>query len=158
MKNNIIKGWLVIGVAMLSFPACNTLDPVPTNNFTDATFWQSQENAELVVNMAYNQLYSADRMWNDEALSDNIFEGRSNTDQRAIRNGTADPTLGRFGAEWSDLYGGIKTCHVYLANVERVPGMDPALKKRRIAEVRFIRAFLYFRLVNFYGAVPFFTK
>src|SRR5690606_36352508 len=76
----------------------------------------------------------------------------------AIRNGTADPTLGRFGSEWSDLYGGIKTCHVYLENVDRVPGLDAVLKKRRIAEIRFIRAALYFRLINFYGDVPFFTK
>ncbi|WP_312791895.1 RagB/SusD family nutrient uptake outer membrane protein [Sphingobacterium sp.] len=145
-------------ITILHFTSCNKLDTLPTDRFTDENFWNYPDNAEKMVNMAYSQMYSADRMWNDEALSDNIFEGRSNTDQRAIRNGTADPTLGRFGSEWSDLYGGIKTCHVYLENVERVPGMDAALKKRRIAEVRFIRAFLYFRLVNFYGAVPFFTK
>lgn len=145
-------------IAMLHVSSCNKLDTLPTDRFTDENFWNYQDNAENMVSMAYNQMYSADRMWNDEALSDNIFEGRSNTDQRAIRNGTADPTLGRFASEWTDLYGGIKTCHVYLENVDRVPGMDAALKKRRIAEVRFIRAFLYFRLVNFYGDVPFFTK
>ncbi len=145
-------------MAVVHFTSCNKLDTLPTDRFTDENFWNYPDNAEKMVNMAYNQMYSADRMWNDEALSDNIFEGRSNTDQRAIRNGTADPTLGRFASEWSDLYGGIKTCHVYLENVDRVPDMDAALKKRRTAEVRFIRAFLYFRLVNFFGDVPFFTK
>lgn len=130
-------------VAAVHFTSCNKLDTLPTDRFTDENFWDYPENAEKMVNMAYNQLFSADRLWNDEALSDNIFEGRSNTDQRAIRNGTADPTLGRFGSEWSDLYGGIKTCHVYLENVDRVPGLDAALKQRRIAEVRFIRASLY---------------
>jgi hypothetical protein len=133
------------------------MDLLPTNQYTDENFWLSTDNANLMVNMAYNQLYSADKMWNDEALSDNVFEGRSNTDQRVIRNGNADPSLTRFRDEWKDAYGGLKTCHIYLENADRVPDMDPALKARRMAEVRFIRAYIYFRLVNFYGAVPFST-
>lgn len=153
----IIIGGLIL-LTFLQLQSCNKLDTLPTDRFTDENFWDYPDNAEKIVNMAYNQMYSADRMWNDEALSDNVFEGRSNTDQRAIRNGIADPTLGRFAAEWADLYGGIKTCHVYLENIERVPGIDPNLKKQRTAEIRFIRALLYFRLVNFFGAVPFFTK
>ena len=136
---------------------CNKMDLLPTNEYTDDNFWLSVGNSELMVNMAYNQLYSADKMWNDEALSDNVFEGRSNTDQRVIRNGNADPSLGRFRDEWKTAYEGLKTCHIYLQNVDRVPGMDPAFKARRIAEIRFIRAYIYFRLVNFYGAVPFST-
>lgn len=156
MKKILQMMW---GTALLAVTtsSCNTMDPIPTNEFTDETFWQSAANAELMVNMAYNQMYSADKMWNDEALSDNIFEGRSNTDQRAIRNGIADPSLGRFAGEWSDVYGGIKTCHVFLGNVDRVPDATEAWKKTKLAEIRFIRAFLYFRLVNFYGDIPFFT-
>ncbi|MFT4092909.1 MAG: RagB/SusD family nutrient uptake outer membrane protein [Niabella sp.] len=150
---------IIIGcLLVISLSNCNKMDLAPTSDFTDANFWQSATNAELMVNMAYNQMYSADNMWNDEALSDNIFEGRSNTAQRLIRNGNADPSLDRFASEWSDAYGGLKTCHIYLENIDRVPNMDESLKQRRIAEIRFIRAFLYFRLVNFYGDVPFFTK
>lgn len=158
MKKINITTVICFCLGMIAFSSCNDMDPVPTNKYTDATFWQSADNAETVVNMAYNQMFSADRMWNDEALSDNVFEGRSNTSQRAIRNGTADPTLKRFADEWKDAYGGIKTCHVFLQNVDQVPDMDPALIERRKAEIRFIRAFIYFRLVNFYGAIPFFTE
>lgn len=154
----IYRNILLVGVMSLLISSCNDMDPVPTNNFTDATFWQSEDNSELVVNMAYNQMYSADEMWNDEALSDNIFEGRSNTSQRSIRNGTADPTTSLFPSEWAWAYQGIKTCNIYLENIDRVPNIDSSLKARRIAEIRFIRAWLYFRLTNFYGAVPFFTQ
>ena len=100
----IYRNILLVGVMSLLISSCNDMDPVPTNNFTDATFWQSEDNSELVVNMAYNQMYSADEMWNDEALSDNIFEGRSNTSQRSIRNGTADPTTSLFSSEWAWAY------------------------------------------------------
>ncbi|KLT67265.1 RagB/SusD family nutrient uptake outer membrane protein [Pedobacter sp. BMA] len=143
---------------LMVFGACNKLDTIPTNKFTDANFWQSVENSEQMVNMAYNQMFSADKMWNDEALSDNIFEGRTNTAQRSIRNGIADPSLDLFSSEWKWGYEGLKSCHVYLANIDLVPGMDPVLKNKRKAEIRFIRASIYFRLVNFFGAVPFFTK
>lgn len=138
--------------------SCNDMEPVPTNEYTDATFWQSVSNAEQIVNMAYNQMYSADKMWNDEALSDNVFEGRSNTAQRTIRNGTAEPSLGIFASEWKWAYEGIKTSHIFLQFVDLVPDMDESLREQRKAEIRFIRAFLYFRLVNFYGDIPFFTK
>lgn len=149
---------ICIAVMLLGMGSCNTLDPVPTGEFTDANFWTSPENAELIVNMAYNQMYAADKMWNDEALSDNVFEGRGNTGQRIIRNGIADPSLGLFDTEWEWAYGGIKTCHIFLQFIDIVPGMAEELKERRKAEIRFIRAHLYFRLVNFYGEVPFFTS
>jgi len=156
----IVKYIYLVGlsVGLSASTSCNKMYTPPTNKYTDANFWQSFDNAEQMVNMAYSQMYSADKMWNDEALSDNIFEGRTNTDQRSIRNGTADPSLGLFAGEWESAYGGIKTCHVFLANVDQVPNANPALKARRVAEIRFIRAFLYFRLVSYYGAVPFFTE
>ncbi len=157
MKNRKITWVIALFALVVTFSNCNKMDLYPTNQYTDENFWLSAANADLMVNMAYNQMYSADKMWNDEALSDNVFEGRSNTNQRIIRNGNADPTLERFKTEWKDAYGGLKTCHIYLDNVDRVPNMPDALKAQRKAEIRFIRAYIYFRLVNFYGAVPFAT-
>lgn len=158
MKRINLKHIIVCCIALLAFAGCNDLDQIPTNKFTDETFWQSADNSELVVNMAYNQMYSAGRMWRDESLSDNMFDGRGNTAERLIRNGVADPSLGRFADEWKDCYGGIKTCHAYLQNIDRVPDMDARSKEVRKAEIRFIRAFLFFRLSNFYGDIPFFTQ
>src|SRR5690606_25261174 len=96
MKRLIYIKQVYIVTVLLAFGSCNTMDPVPTNDFTNANFWTTPENAEMVVNMAYNQMYSADKMWNDEALSDNVFEGRTNTAQRMIREGIVDPSLGLF--------------------------------------------------------------
>lgn len=145
-------------IGLLALYSCNDLDQTPTGDFTDNTFWLSTNNSELVVNMAYSQMYKSEKMWRDESLSDNMFDGRSNTAERVIRNGLADPALGRFADEWKWAYEGIKTCHTYLDNVNRVPDMNPALREQRIAEIRFIRAFLFFRMTNLYGDIPFFTK
>lgn len=149
---------LYVVSAMMLLAACNDMENVPTNKFTDNSYWTSEAKAQNVVNMAYSQMYDAGKMWSDESLSDNVIDGRTVTDQRAIRKGQATPSIGVFDSEWKNLYGGIKTCHVFLEKVDLVPNMNPAAKARMIAEIRFIRAAIYFRLVNFYGDVPFFTK
>lgn len=158
MKLN--KYILLIGISLTTWlmSSCNSMENAPTNKFTDDTYWTSTEKAQYVVNMAYSQMYNATRMWSDESLSDNMIDGRSITDQRSIRKGQATPSLGLFANEWSDLYGGIKTCHIFLEKIDLVPNMDAATKKRMIAEIRYIRAAIYFRLTNFYGAIPFFTR
>lgn len=149
---------LYVVSAMMLLAACNDMENVPTNKFTDNSYWTSEAKAQNVVNMAYSQMYDAGKMWSDESLSDNVIDGRIVTDQRAIRKGQATPSIGVFDSEWKNLYGGIKTCHVFLEKVDLVPNMNPAAKAHMIAEIRFIRAAIYFRLVNFYGDVPFFTK
>lgn len=158
MKVNKFKYIILSCVGSLVLFSCNNLDQEPTDKYTDVTFWKSADNAESIVNMAYSQMYGAGKLWNDEGLSDNVIEGRDNNDGRMIRNGLADPSLGRFASEWKWGYEGIKTCHKFLENIDRVPKMSASLKEQRKAEIRFIRAFIYFRLVNFYGDIPFFTS
>lgn len=151
----IIKYITIFTASASIICSCNSLEQPPTNQYTDANFW-TPERAEYLANMAYSQMYDAGKMWRDESLSDNICETRGGNIYD-IRKGSALPTLGRFSDEWSNLYGGIKTCHVFLDNVES-QAIDPSFKEGLKAQVRFIRAYLYFRLSNFYGDIPFFTK
>ncbi|WP_460765275.1 RagB/SusD family nutrient uptake outer membrane protein [Niabella terrae] len=145
-----------ITIAALQFQACQKLDVAPINKFTEANYWTSTDKAKLVLNMAYNQMYSASLMWRDEFLSDNMVHTYGTSDPYTIRRGEATPALNLFKNEWGDAYGGIKTCLVFLENVDRVPAMDENEKKRMVDEIRFIRAYIYFRLVNYYGDVPYF--
>jgi hypothetical protein len=131
------------------------LEQPPINRYTDANFW-TPERAEYLVNMAYSQMYNTGRMLRDESLSDNICDTRG-SNMLDIRQGSALPTLSRFNDEWSSLYSGIKTCHVFLDNVEG-QDIEAGVKEGLKAQVRFIRAYLFFRLSNFYGDIPFFTK
>lgn len=146
------------GVSLLAFAGCNPLDQAPTNKFTDDTFWSSADRAQSVVNMAYNQMYSHTKFLDDEALSDNIFEQRGGPDTRTIRTGTANASTGLFESEWKWIYQGIKTCNVFMDKVDLVPDLDEDSKAGMIAQIKFIRTYLYFRAVNFYGAVPFFLS
>jgi len=154
--------FIIHGLALafvVSLAACKKLDLVPTDKFTEANYWSSPEKAATVLNTAYSQMFNNDRFFYNEGLSDNAYSGRG--DQQgvtSIASGLADASLPRFKEEWNDRYAGIKTCHIFLENVDRVPGFDETLKNRMKAEARFLRAFQYFQLYTWYGDVPLFTK
>ncbi len=155
VKNIIIA--FTFGLIITLFDSCVDLDVAPTNKFTEANYWVSQSNADAVLSMCYNQMFSSDYYFANEVLSDNIYNGRGSGSEKAIVTGMSDPTNSRFSGEWNDCYSGIKTCNVFMDNIDKV-GMDDATKNQMKAECRFIRAFLYFRLTNWFGNVPFFTK
>lgn len=159
MKKKFLKySTIAAGAALLMLTSCNELDLTPTNKFTEDNYWTSPEKANMVLNMAYSQMTNNDYIFKTEALSDNLYEGRGSSSEKAISSGQADASNGRFSGEWKDCYSGIKTCHTFLENVDRVAGMDETLKTRMKAEARFIRAYLYFRLTTWYGDVPLFQK
>jgi len=157
MKNKFLTYSTGIASAILILlTSCNKLDLAPTDRFTEANYWTSPEKANMVLNMAYSQMTSSDYFFSTEALSDNMYEGRGSSSEKAISSGQADASNGRFANEWSNCYQGIKTCHIFLENVDRITGMDEQLKNRMKAEARFIRAYLFFRLTTWFGDVPMF--
>ena len=138
---------------------CKPLDLAPTDRFTEATYWTTADRALTVLNTAYAGLYSSDFFFANDALSDNAYNQLGDFQgANSIARGSYDPALGRIRDEWNFHYGGIKTTHILLGNIDRVPTIDAALKARIMAETRFIRAFHYFQLMTWYGDVPLFTK
>lgn len=149
---------LMMSVGILGLTAaCNDLEQAPINQYTDANFWSSGK-ASYLVNQAYAQMYDAGKLFEDEAISDNVVKTRAGgNDVAAYLDGTATPAAGFFSSNWSNAYSCIKTCHLFLAHTNDLTGGD-AEKACMTAEVRFVRAYTYFRLVNLFGDVPFFTE
>ncbi len=114
MKMNFLRYSAGIACLVLaSFTSCNELDLAPTNKFTDLNYWTSEAKASSVLSMAYSQMMSSSYYFADERLSDNLYEGRGNTDEKLITSGQANAALGRFANDWSFCYQGIKTCHTF---------------------------------------------
>lgn len=147
------------GLMVLGISACKKLDIAPTDRFTDLNYWTSTDKASSVLNTAYSQMTNNDFFFYNEGLSDNAFNGRGDAQGVfSISSGIYDPSLGRLKDEWDKRYAGIKTCNIFLENVDRVPDMPDTLRNRMKAETRFIRAFEYFQLYTWWGDIPFFTK
>ena len=139
----------------IALTGCNDLDQAPTNQYTEDNFW-TPAHAEYMVMTAYSQMYNDGWMWDFEKLCDNMWNGYRSGDEHTIRRGLGRPTTGKFG--WNGYYQGIKSAHVFLANIDGVEGMDPDKAKRLKAEASFIRDWIYFRLTCLYGDIPFFMS
>lgn len=142
--------------ATLVFSGCNDMNNEPSGTYGEDEFWSSVDRAQYLLNMIYNQHYSAAMMWSDETLSDNLMRARDYGDERVIRNGNAESTTPIFASTWKDLYGGIKTANMFLANIDRLKA-DPKQINGMKAQARYLRAWMYLRLTEFYGNVPYFT-
>ena len=160
--HKIYKIHVFIVMLLIASSGCqeiNDLDLAPTDNFTELNYWTSPEKARMVLNTAYNQMTNSNYFFYNEGLSDNAFIGRGDPENvKTISEGQHTPATPRFDQEWDDRYAGIKTCNIFLENVDNVPDMDTQLRKRMKAEARFIRAWQYFKLANWFRDVPLFTK
>ncbi len=154
-KIKYINKALLFAALIFTVPACKKLDLVPTNTFTDVSYWTTTDKAVNFLNTGYGQLYRNDYFFYNEGASDNAYNGRG--DQNGVASlaaGTYDASLGRIKEEWNFHYAGIKTSNIFLENVDRVPGMDATLNARLKAEARVLRAFHYFQLETWFGDVP----
>lgn len=59
---------------------------------------------------------------------------------------------------WNNFYVGINTMNIVIDNAATITGLDAALAKRRVAEMKFLRAHHYFVLVQTFGGVALVTQ
>ena len=143
-----------VGGLLLLATSCKKLDLAPTDRFTDLTFWQSDENVNSAVNNIYRSIYTSDRLFYNEAMSDNAFTKLGiNTGADAIASGNFTISLPRFQQDWAFYYGGIKSCNIFMENVDKNTSMLEATKNRMKGEVRFIRAWHNFNLMKWWGDI-----
>ncbi|HEX2536569.1 MAG TPA: RagB/SusD family nutrient uptake outer membrane protein [Chitinophagaceae bacterium] len=148
-----VPAFLLLSLAM---GGCKKLDLAPTDRFSELTFWQVPANANNALNNVYNRMYTSGYFFNNEGLSDNAVSREGIT--AALASGNFTPTLSRFIEEWDYYYTGIKAANIFIANIDQSTGIDAVTRERMKGEARFIRAFHYHRLVNWWGKVPLLTR
>ena len=149
---NIVISFLTLVFLLMGTSGCNSfLDLTPISVANVNAFYKTSQDAVLSVNACYNSLLVIYRgeMWVlGEVASDNTEDPDASID-----NFTIDPNNGTVENFWRRLYSGISRCNTVL---NRVPGinMDETLKQRLLLEARYLRAFYYFQLVQYFGDVP----
>lgn len=143
--------------------SCNFLDKEPYMVTIDTYFNTSDEATSYVTGvyaiLGQSSFYGADYMYLNagDDLSHYGGSGRAPATRGLICNNAtvSDAAVTGF---WYTLYSGINRANIFLENIDRVADMDEKLKSQYIAEVRFLRAFYYFNLVECWGDVPFKTE
>jgi starch-binding outer membrane protein, SusD/RagB family len=157
--NKLFSYPLALVILLLMLTACKKLDLAPSDRFTELTYWQSDDNVNSALNSIYNGLYSSDRIFYNEALSDNAFTKLGvSSGVDALASGNFTISLPRFQSDWAYYYSGIKSCNIFLENVDKNSTLAGTVKDRMKAEVRFVRAWHHFNLMKWWGDVPLLQK
>jgi len=130
----------------------------PTDQNSVETFWTSEENAKSALTGCYETLLAPYRGEGDwllklESITPNAFEIDDGSGATSIARGDNNATLPLINNRYRSCYEGIGRTNTFLANIDFVP-MDEDRKNRFKAEARFLRAFYYHNLVEYYGGVP----
>jgi len=146
-------------LVMFAISSCKKLDLAPSDRYTELTFWQNSDNVNNFLNNVYSGIYSSSNVFYNEAMSDNAFTKLGvNTGADAIASGNFTASLPRFQNDWSFYYTGIKSCNIFLENVDKNTTLTDAIKERMKGEARFVRAWHHFNLMKWWGDVPLITN
>jgi starch-binding outer membrane protein, SusD/RagB family len=67
-----------------------------------------------------------------------------------------DPALNYWDGErrGKPLFRGLRDCNIFLDNIDKVIDLDPYMKDKWVAEVKFLKAYYHFYLLRLYGPIP----
>jgi len=136
----------------------------PISTITSDNFYQNSSDFTNAVNGAYASLrfggtFGADSYVFGEIRSDNTTSVPSSsvTDQDEFHRFYIRTTNPYILNRWSNCYTAIARFNPVLGRIGAI-SMDNTLKTRYIAEIKFLRALIYFQLVQTFGDVPLVLK
>jgi len=165
-KEKIILAFFLL----FTFSTCNVIDLAPKDRIDLDKFYSSASDAESGLIGAY--IYT----FNGPAVNFIFYNNRSSDDLTAPLDGRQSDALmyrpnlnennGDAGGLWNDSYSAIASLNLL---IERVPKLSEGIfakprsgeenrKYQIIGEAKFLRAFLYYNLIQFFGDVPLITK
>ncbi len=153
-----MKNIYIVFLILFMLFGCEDLDRFPLSTLSEATFWQTADDATSGVNGVYNVL-ADNLMYRDffiqtDGVSNNMLSAYSFDGFLEISENRAwdasSPVPRDF---WAKAYEGIVRANQVLTQVPDIE-MDTELQSRLLGEARFLRALFYFHLSNLWGDVP----
>jgi starch-binding outer membrane protein, SusD/RagB family len=154
---------LLLATALLGSCSESFLDLKPISTATSDNFYRTADDFKNALNGGYAGLQSGGLAGNSyvfgEITSDNTVPVASGsvTDQDEFDRFYIKTTNPFIAGRWNDGYSVIARYNTILDKIGGV-AMDETLKGRYIAETKFLRAVVYFSLVQTFGDIPLILK
>ena len=155
MKKNI---FILLFLPAILFCSCDSfLSPKPSDFVSQDNYFNNEAELNTALAGVYDALsqdgtFSRNLVMELAHSSDEGFYKRNNSDITPyFYNHDASHAI--INACWRQLYDGVNRANLLLANVDK-PVMDERKRKAIKGEALFLRAFMYFQLVNNWGDVP----
>ncbi|MEN6455587.1 MAG: RagB/SusD family nutrient uptake outer membrane protein [Prolixibacteraceae bacterium] len=161
---------IILVASVLLYSCSDFLDIIPDDVATVETAFENRQNAESFLFTCYSYLPDPSDPWTYPAYS--IDEFHFHTPERTSM-GTAQEMYkiidgyqnvnqtyldfwgGTGGKVVKNLFQGIRDCNIFLENIDHPKDMQSEEERVRwIAEVKFIKAYLHFFMMQVYGPVP----
>jgi hypothetical protein len=158
---------------LVGFLSCTRLDEEVFSSITSNNFYKSSAEVEAAVSRPYSHLRQTFVFFSTDGASVYLLQELS-TDEAAwpqkgrdgfdngnwLRLHRHEWTIedGSFKYAWNHLYMGIAFCNVIMADLRKVNVITDEIRERYIAELRGMRAFFYYYLLDFFGNVPICTE
>lgn len=166
MNQNItFRIGLVLLIALMSSCSEDFLERKPKGQLTFDTFFETPDHAIWATNAIYQKF----RTWEmcafpwiglTDILSDDADKGSTPTDalfMLELDEFSFDATNEGINGAWSGHYQLIFRANLAIDNIPGID-MDEELRSRLVGESKFLRAYTYFRLVQWFGDIPLVTS
>ncbi len=164
MKNKIISRLLTLICAVVVFASCaKKLEEYNPSGLTANTVFTKAVGFETLVDAAYSYnryWYGKEEGYSLSELGTDIWTNASGDvyPQLSTYNNLQGNNTTALDLEWNSFYAAVNLCNTGIANVSGVSDYTAAQKTTREAELRFLRAFYYWHIVETWGGVSFSTK
>lgn len=159
-------------ILITALAACKKgyLDVVPDNVSTIDNAFANRVEAEKYLFTCYGYLpreghpdmnpgfSGGDELWTYWPMTQDFFNLDPYNIARGLQNKTA-PYMSYWGGyDNRSMWQGIRNCNIFLENVDKVTDLQPYLKERWVAEVKFLKAYFHWYLFRMYGPIPIVDK
>lgn len=157
IKHRVMKKIIIFLFVTGFFSACGKkLLENPTSILTPE-FFTTAQGFEAGLNAAYagnRWIWGPQDFYNLTVCGTDEFKrGVDGNTELNTYSSNYTPATGNVGNVWKYCYTYINTCNGLVDNAPGINGMDSLVKKRMVAEAKFLRANYYFILVQFWGDV-----
>lgn len=151
-----INKYLCAIAFLLGLFSCDSfLTTPPLDQISEDQWWNDKSQTEMMVKGAYNYIYGTEEVAYRDCFSDNGM--RRSSAQTEIGNGTYTTQNSAVKSEWK--YASIAKLNYIIEGLEKAKDkITEAEYLRFSAEVRFIRAFVYYDMIFYFGDIPLITK
>jgi hypothetical protein len=159
MKMKITKS-LVVALALIGFStqSCEDYLDEKLESKIATSYYATAAGMEDAVDAAYTFLRetsSEERAYMLSIFGTDTHSNGADGNYKGFNSydNTLNSSIDILLQQWANLYRGINQANAVVARIADVPDMAEELKQQRIAEVRFLRAYYYFYLVQTWGNV-----
>lgn len=152
-------------ISCLSCKKFVEISPPKNQLVTSAVFADSANATAAVLGIYINMMQSVSLNFPNGGLtlypslsSDELFPAANNNEENEFYNNSILPGNSINSALWRGAYTLMYSANACLEGLASNNSISVNYKKQLVGETRFLRAFLYFNLVNLYGNVPLITS